>query len=201
MERSETAYQEDVRFSPSRLFIFCAGNPSFRKDGIKPIFRYIRWFTASISQNHDQYSHVFSTVFSHKYLSSKKEITLQGDRACSRYESSRLAIPVVRPGTGRSQEPTSAIKSTSFRGYWRGPAGGGRHLLFWSKCHQHQGCLMLVFSPLRSTRKKKEGQDRPHALMHSPLNARTTHCRSENAMPAYVSGPNLTQSGNVHCDG
>lgn len=76
MERSETAYQKDVRFSPSQLFIFCAGNLSFRKDGIKPIFRYIRWFTVSISQNHDQYSHVFSTVFSHKYLSSKKEITL-----------------------------------------------------------------------------------------------------------------------------
>lgn len=89
MERSETAYQKDVRFSPSRLFIFCAGNPSFRKDGIKPIFRYIRWFTASISQNHDQYSHVFSTVFGHKYLSSKKEITLQGDGACSQYAGSR----------------------------------------------------------------------------------------------------------------
>jgi hypothetical protein len=42
MERSETAYQKDVRFSPSQLFIFCAGNPSLRKDGIKPIFRYIR---------------------------------------------------------------------------------------------------------------------------------------------------------------
>lgn len=173
MEKSETAYQKDVRFSPSRLFIFCAGNPSFRKDGIKPIFRYIRWFTTSISQNHDQYSHVFSTVFSHKYLSSKKEITLQGDRACSRYVSSRVASTVVRPGTGRSQEPTTAVKSTSFRGYLRGPVGGQRGLLFRSKPHQHQGYLTSCVFSSQIHQTKKEAQDRPHALMHSPLNART----------------------------
>lgn len=199
MERSETAYQKDVRFSPSRLFIFCAGNPSFRKDGIKPIFRYIRWFTASISQNHDQYSHVFSTVFSHKYLSSKKEITLQGDRACSRYESSRVAITVVRPGTGRSQEPTSAINSTSFRGCRRG-RGRRKTFTVLEQMSSAPGLSSCLYFLLSDPPDKNGGRDRPHALKHSPLNARITPCRSENAMLAYMSGPNLRQSGNVHCD-
>lgn len=83
----KTSSQKDVRYFPPSLVIFCAGHLSSRKDRIKPILRNIKWFRASSSQNRDQYSHVFSTVFSHKYLCSKKEIILLSvNSPCGQYE-------------------------------------------------------------------------------------------------------------------
>lgn len=86
-QRRENKLAERCEIFPPSLVIFCAGHLSSRKDRIKPILRNIKWFRASSSQNRDQYSHVFSTVFSHKYLCSKKEIILLSvNSPCGQYE-------------------------------------------------------------------------------------------------------------------
>lgn len=94
---------------------------------------------------------------------------------------------------GRSQEPTTVVKSTSFRGSRRGPVGTGRSFPYWSKCHQHQGslpsCIFFLLAP--ANKRRGPGQTTCTNAFSSKCQNLNAGCRSTDTETAGLQSSQL----------